>query len=151
MKAEDLLSALSASEGIQEMKVLSERRVMVVSSREAYRSVVKCLAELGFNHVVAITGVDMGSHIDILLHLGTSLMATVRVKLDPSAPKIASVSDILPGAEMRERELHDLLGVEFEGSPQLARFMVSEDWPSGVFPLRKSFVPSSPEPRRSNP
>ncbi|MDH7555756.1 MAG: NADH-quinone oxidoreductase subunit C [Candidatus Methanosuratincola sp.] len=151
MNAEEVLRVLSGAEGIQDVKVLSERRILLTCSREAYRGVVGRLAGLGLSHVVAITGVDMKESIDLLLHLGSSLMATVRVRLDPSDPKIATVSDMLPGAEMREREVHDLLGVEFEGHPSPARFMVSEDWPTGVFPLRRSFTPSAPEPRRSSP
>ncbi|MEN3006773.1 MAG: NADH-quinone oxidoreductase subunit C [Candidatus Methanosuratincola petrocarbonis] len=151
MNAEEAFRVLSEMGGVQDLKKLSERRILLACSREAYRGVVERLAGLGFNHVVAMTGVDMKESIDLLLHLGSSLMVTVRVRLSPSEPKIASISDILPGAEMREREVHDLLGVEFEGHPSPARFMVSEDWPAGVFPLRKSFAPVAPEPRRSNP
>lgn len=151
MNAEEAIRILSEIEGVQDLKKLSERRVLVACPRDAYRGVVGRLAGLGFNHVVAMTGVDMKEGIDLLLHLGSSLMVTVRVRLDPSEPKIASISDVLPGAEMREREVHDLLGVEFEGHPSPGRFMASEDWPAGVFPLRKSFTSATPEPRRSNP
>ncbi|MCQ8892953.1 MAG: NADH-quinone oxidoreductase subunit C [Candidatus Methanosuratincola sp.] len=153
MNAEEAIRALTGAEGVQEIKALSERRILVACSRDAYRGVVGRLAGLGFNHVVAMTGVDMNEGIDLLLHLGSSLMVTVRVRLDPSRPKISSVSDILPGAEMREREVRDLLGVEFEGHPSPSRFMVSEDWPAGVYPLRKAFTPATaaPETRRSGP
>ncbi|MEN3035314.1 MAG: NADH-quinone oxidoreductase subunit C [Candidatus Methanosuratincola sp.] len=151
MNAEEAIRDLSGTEGIQDVKALSERRVLVTCSRGAYRGLVGRLAGLGLNHVVAMTGVDMKEGIDLLLHLGSSLMVTVRVRLDLSDPKIASVSDILPGAEMREREVRDLLGVEFEGHPSPVRFMVSEDWPAGVYPLRRSFTPAAPEPRRSGP
>lgn len=151
MNAEEAIRALSSAEGVQDVKALSDRRILATCSRDAYRGVVGRLAGLGLSHVVAMTGVDMKEGIDLLLHLGSSLMVTVRVRLDPSDPKIGSVSDILPGAEMREREVHDLLGVEFEGHPSPARFMVSEDWPAGVYPLRRSFTPAAPEPRRSGP
>ncbi len=149
MSSEEAMATLSGIEGVREVKKISERRIIAPCSRDAYRRVVERLAELGFNHVVAITGVDAKDGIDLLLHLGSSLMVTVKVRIDPSDPRIASISDLLPGAEMREREVHDLLGIEFEGHPSPARFMVSEDWPAGVFPLRKSFAPAAPEPRRS--
>lgn len=148
MNAEEAVQALSGVEGIQDIKALSGRRIIVTCSKRYYKNVVRLLAELGFNHVVAMTGIDMKEGIDLLLHLGSSVMVTVRVRLDPSSPRIVSVSDILPGAELREREVRDLLGVEFEGHPSPARFMISEEWPIGVYPLKRSFTPVTPEPRR---
>ena len=43
----------------------------------------------------------------------------------------------MPGAAFHEREVTDLLGVTIEGHPSPGRLLLSENWPEGVYPLRK--------------
>jgi NADH-quinone oxidoreductase subunit D len=44
---------------------------------------------------------------------------------------------LLPGASFHEREVADLFGVTFEGHPNPGRLVLPDDWPSGLYPLRK--------------
>jgi len=62
----------------------------------------------------------------------------VKVRLDRSAPRISSVSDIWPAANWHEREAYDLMGVTFSGHPELLRILLPEDWVG--HPLRKDYV-----------
>ncbi len=55
-----------------------------------------------------------------------------------SDPKAPSVTSLWPAANWLERETYDLLGVHFEGHPDLRRIMLPEDWEG--FPLRKDYV-----------
>jgi len=48
---------------------------------------------------------------------------------------------LVPGAILYEREVHDLLGVVFDGHPDLSRLILPEDWPEDVYPLRKEYSP----------
>ncbi|RLI62527.1 MAG: hydrogenase large subunit, partial [Candidatus Asgardarchaeum californiense] len=52
-------------------------------------------------------------------------------------PKISSITDIYPVADFYEREIMDLFGVEFEGHPKPRRFILPDNWPKNVYPLRK--------------
>jgi Ni,Fe-hydrogenase III large subunit/Ni,Fe-hydrogenase III component G len=52
---------------------------------------------------------------------------------------IPSISQIIHAADWHEREARDLFGLEFEGHPRLANFVLHEEWPDGVNPLRKDF------------
>jgi NADH-quinone oxidoreductase subunit C len=51
-------------------------------------------------------------------------------------------------AYIYEREVHDILGVQFTGHPDLARLLLPDEWPDGVYPLRKEFRSKSQEPIR---
>lgn len=53
-------------------------------------------------------------------------------------PQIDSAVSIWKGANWQEREIYDLLGVEFIGHPDLRRIMLPEDWEG--FPLRKNYI-----------
>jgi formate hydrogenlyase subunit 5 len=44
-----------------------------------------------------------------------------------------------PSADWHEREAEDLFGVKFEGHPRLGDFVLHEDWPEGVNPMRPNF------------
>jgi Ni,Fe-hydrogenase III component G len=62
----------------------------------------------------------------------------LQVRIDNhDKPSIPSLSQLVPGAIVYERELHDLFGIMPVGHPDLRRQAVPEDWPEGVYPLRK--------------
>jgi NADH-quinone oxidoreductase subunit C len=79
---------------------------------------------------------------------GRGVEVTVRASLPRDKPTIETIGDVRESAYLYEREVHDLLGVEFTGHPNLARFLLAEEWPEGVYPLRKEFKTKSQEPIR---
>jgi len=70
----------------------------------------------------------------------SSVWTTLRVNVPYSRPVIPSICDIIPSATLYERELMELFGVELPGTPSLQRLVLPDDWPDGVYPLRKSFT-----------
>jgi len=68
----------------------------------------------------------------------------VQVWLDDAEP-VASVLPVWPAADWFEREQWDMLGVPFEGHPNLVRLLMPEDWEG--HPLRKDY-PIGGEPVR---
>jgi NADH:ubiquinone oxidoreductase subunit C len=53
---------------------------------------------------------------------------------------IASITDLYPGVNFAEREAYDLMGVTFEGHPDLTRILLPDDWEG--HPLRKDDFPA---------
>jgi len=53
-------------------------------------------------------------------------------------PHAPSLSAVWPGMEWHERETYDLLGVVFDGHPDLRRILMPDDWEG--HPLRKDYV-----------
>ncbi len=52
-------------------------------------------------------------------------------------PRQPSIQDIWPAANWNERESYDLLGIIYEGHPDLRRIMLPDDWIG--HPLRKDY------------
>jgi len=79
----------------------------------------------------------------------------VDLKLDPGTAAVPSLVGLPhgPSFDWHEREAEDLFGVHFEGHPRLGEFILHEDWPEGVNPMRRDFdarprfEPKAPEPK----
>lgn len=124
-------------------------RFYVRMNREDIPKAVRLIFEELSARYVIVSGVDTPSGMELLYHFSfdeADLVATVKVLLDKECPKIESITPIVRGAEWIEREIHELLGVEFAGHPNMRRLILAEDWPEGVYPLRRSYN-SSPQGR----
>jgi formate hydrogenlyase subunit 5 len=65
----------------------------------------------------------------------------VKLKFNTSAAIVPSLVDLLHGPcfDWHEREAEDLFGLHFEGHPRLGEFILHEDWPEGINPMRLDF------------
>jgi Ni,Fe-hydrogenase III component G len=84
-------------------------------------------------------GLSVGDHrLEVLYHFCEGkAIATLRIRLPRSAARIDSVCEVIPSASFFERELSEMLGIEVIGAPNSARLFLPDDWPEGVYPLRK--------------
>jgi len=86
------------------------------------------------------SGIDVRDGIEILYHMTfdrEGKIITVRTLVPKPFPEIESLANFLPAANWIEREIYDLLGVKFRGHPDFRRLLLSDDWPEGVYPLRR--------------
>jgi formate hydrogenlyase subunit 5 len=67
--------------------------------------------------------------------------AYVEIELSPDAATVPSISTLShgPSVDWHEREAEDLFGLTFAGHPRLGEFVLHEDWPEGINPMRRSF------------
>ena len=94
--------------------------------------------DLGARFNIA-SGVDVRYHMEILYHFifeDINLLISLRVKLPKSNLEIDSLTPVFEGAYWIEREIHEMLGIDFKGHPDLRKLLLSDDWPEGVYPLR---------------
>ncbi len=98
---------------------------------------------LGFDALGNLSGVDYPKEkaIQVVYHLYSYRhrhAVILKVNADRDAPVVRSVAGVWRAANWLEREVFDLLGIDFEGHPDLRRLLMPEDWPG--HPLRKAFV-----------
>ncbi len=98
-----------------------------------------------FARLENLTAVDYKTYFEMVYHLfawGTGLWITVKVKLDHDAPTVPSVTGVFPGTEFEEREVYDLMGIDFSGHPDLRRILLGDDFTG--HPLRKDYKQAAP-------
>ncbi len=118
----------------------SDKRVYFTIKKEILPKTVRYL----FNDVKArfiiASGVDTRKAIEILYHFSVDeigLIVSLRVILEKSALQVESLTSIMKCADWIEREIHELLGVDFKGHPNLKHLLLKDDWPEGNYPLRR--------------
>lgn len=93
-----------------------------------------------FNLLLDLLAVDYPENFTVVYEL-TSIEygVNLRVKtiLDKESPKVPSMVSLWLSANLMERETYDLLGIIFEGHPELIRVLLPEDFVG--HPLRKDF------------
>lgn len=118
----------------------ANRIFLMCESENNYEACKFLFEEVGARFVIA-TCIDSDDCYEILYHFSydqTGCVITVNSFIrDRESPSIESIGQFIPGAEWIEREMHDELGVEFKNHPDMRRLILADDWPDGVYPLRK--------------
>jgi Ni,Fe-hydrogenase III large subunit/Ni,Fe-hydrogenase III component G len=77
---------------------------------------------------------------------GLRTFLRVSADISPDSPYFPSIASTHPAANWFEREVMDLFGLRPEGHPNPKRVALHEDWPEGVWPLRRD-LPEGPVAR----
>jgi len=105
-------------------------------------SYLKTTAGLDFDYLTAITAVDYHDCFEVVYQLTSlkhnhSLVVKTRC-YNRDNPTLPSVVGLWRGADFQEREIYDLMGISFEGHPNLKRIVLWEGFEG--HPLRKDFL-----------
>ncbi|MDH5782272.1 MAG: NADH-quinone oxidoreductase subunit C [Candidatus Bathyarchaeota archaeon] len=128
---------------VLEIEIPRPRRIFILIDKKAFGKATHYLTKkMRFSHVSTITGVDVGKEIEVIYHLnrGGTIELSLKVRVAKDKPVLPTIIDLIPGATLYEREVHDLLGVTFEGHPDLSPIILPEGWPPDVYPLRKEWT-----------
>jgi NADH-quinone oxidoreductase subunit C len=118
------------------------------------KNIVKVCLELRnnpktyFDFLSSITGVDYGieaMRFGVVYHLASipyQTQLTLKVSVENNRnlnnlPSFPSITAVYRTADWHEREAYDLIGIFFEGHPDLRRILLPDDWEG--FPLRKDY------------
>lgn len=133
-----ILGALG--EHVMSCEEKSRRRVYLdVAPETVFEASSVMFEEIGARLQIA-TGVDTPRGIEVMYHWALDeedCVVTVRTTVGREDPVLESIAELCPAAEWIEREIWELLGVQFEGHPDMRHLLLDDSWPEGNFPLRK--------------
>ena len=105
-------------------------------------SFLKTSPDLDFDYLTAITAVDYYAYFEVVYQLTSlkhnhSLVVKTRCygRDNPALPSLVS---LWRGADFQEREIYDLMGISFEGHPNMKRIVLWESFQG--HPLRKDYL-----------
>jgi NADH-quinone oxidoreductase subunit C len=148
-------TAVPPSAVMPEVPRLPDRLVdqLAFPPRERYVQMVEAFKASGFEMCADLCAVDYLVHpgralpdgvraerFEIVVNLlSMSLRQRVRIRLQvpETDPTVPSLVDVYPGVDAMEREAFDMMGIVFEGHPDLTRILMPEDWEG--HPLRKDY------------
>lgn len=116
-------------------------------------SAVRTLVDENWGYLTAIVGLDRPApqapegqpqeegavEVQYVFASGAAVI-TLRLMLPYSKAVVPTISGLLPPAMLYEWELEEMLGVEVVGLRMTGHLILADDWPEGVYPLRKSFT-----------
>jgi len=103
---------------------------------------------LGFDHLNVVGGTDypQSKEFEVIYFVGSistrgqeDLVVQLAERVERDSPKAPSLTDVWTAAEYHERETFEMLGIQFEGHPDLRRLLLPEDW-DDIPPLRKDYI-----------
>lgn len=125
---------------IKDIKVHNDKRIYITVDKEDLKEAVKIVfKDLDMRYIIA-SGIDNFNNFEIIYHFSfdkTGAVVSLRVYLEKENPEVDTLSDLIPGIAWIEREIWELLGINFSGHPNLKHLLLREDWPEGLYPLRK--------------
>ena len=121
----------------------AERQPAVYVSCDELLSLMTFLRDderMMYGRLENVTSVDWKTYFEMVYSLFSwenYEAVTVKVKLDHDKPVVPSVTSVFPGVEFEEREVFDLMGIDFTNHPDLRRILLADDFEG--HPLRKDY------------
>ena len=116
----------------------------VYVSRDAIADACRALRdEMGFDYMTDMGTIDRFTEDDRfevfynILNLSAKKRLRLKVRVDEEDPVVPSVVGVWSAANWHEREAWDMMGIKFEGHPDLRRMFMPEDFE--YHPARKEF------------
>ena len=121
----------------------NSKRLYISIPRERLTEAVKFLHRERGMRLAICTGIDTRAGFEVLYHFSedvTGTMYTLKVLAPKDDPRLESQASWFPAADWIEREMHELLGIDFPGHPNLVPLLTSDThWDKGKYPLRRDF------------
>jgi len=136
-------------EGVRKTKGYN---VWIRVDRALLKPAINKLINIRFPHLAVIAGNDLGTEIELLyifsVFYGTKFgeyMVTIGIRLPKTDLTVPTITDLIPGALISEREKQEFFGITVTGIPDGRRLFIPDEFPQGVYPWRKDETGIKPE------
>jgi len=130
------------SADILEVETKSDKRVTVTIKPSSLVTMAGYFfSELKFRFIIA-TALHTKQGMEIYYHFSNDpagLILNLHVVLRGEKPEIESLTGLFEAANWIEREMHEILGINFLNHPNLEKLISEGNWAEGVYPYRKEF------------
>ena len=149
----DIVDALVAENGswVSESKDALGEVTVTVPAATISQVCVYLKESHGFDMLADLCGADRGPEEDPRFEVNYHLLSTtkhirlrLKVLLSEESASVASVTSVWKTANWHERETYDLVGIKFEGHPDLRRILLPSDFDGHA--LRKDYPLRGYEP-----
>ena len=145
MTSQELITSLGEKLGskVQAKTEFRGETSFTIAANDLREIAAFCRDKLSFDYLIDITSIDnFGEEprFEIIYHLYSMPQGghlRLKLKVPEEADAVDTVSDIWPTANWHEREIYDMMGIKFNGHPDLRRILMWDGYP--FFPLRKDF------------
>ncbi|HOI45541.1 MAG TPA: NADH-quinone oxidoreductase subunit C [Candidatus Aminicenantes bacterium] len=145
----DIIERLKGELGEKALEITnpSVRRIFIkIPSSQLIPAVTALRDRFGFKYLATISGLDKGETFELIYHFGgEGINLNLRTEIPRNDPHIESVTPVIPGAILYERELQDMFGIVVDHIPDHRPLLMPDDWPAGNYPLRKDWKFERPE------
>ncbi|MBN2481179.1 MAG: NADH-quinone oxidoreductase subunit C [Bacteroidales bacterium] len=128
---------------IYHVEVKSDKRaVLTVNPAKITEFAGYLFKNLKLRFIIA-SAMETDEGIEILYHFSidvTGQILNLRVVLDRENPVIESLTVIFEAANWIEREMHEILGIQFRNHPNPEKLISEGNWAEGVYPYRRTEV-----------
>jgi len=141
-KIRDSIAAKLGADAVAEVSATKEIPIVRIHA-EKWRQAIEFLkesADHAYDYVELFAGTDYKEYIEVVMYLYSTEHHTyinVKTRTPRDNATLPSLTPVYAGVNWEEREVYDLLGVHFEGHPDLRRIMMWEEW--NGHPLRKDY------------
>ncbi|MBE9512078.1 MAG: NADH-quinone oxidoreductase subunit C [Bacteroidetes bacterium] len=128
------------TQDILNTEVKSKRRATITIPGSALTKMADFLySDMNFRFITA-SALESGKGFEIYYHFSndkTGLVFNIHVVLPKNKPEIESLTCLFEAASWIEREMHEILGINFLNHPNLEKLISEGNWAEGVYPYRK--------------
>lgn len=144
MKVDEIIGRFEGKDGLKNVEKRG-RRVWLTVDRESFKDFVEEVYEIQEDaHFSVCTGTDLGESVELIYYFSLNfrerhgeIYLGIRVSLPKDDLKIQTITDVVKGAQISEREIQEMLGVKVEGTPDARRLFLDEDFPEETYPWRR--------------
>ena len=128
-------------EGVIDATVRSKTRATLTINPLEIVAVSEFLfRELKLRFIIA-TALETSAGIEVLYHFSrdsAGLILNIRAVLDKENAVIDSLTGLFEAANWIEREMHEIIGINFKNHPNLEKLISEGNWAEGVYPYRSN-------------
>ena len=139
---QELIRRINQALGAQAVTAQGEALLLDAAHAVAVATYLRDQPDLGFDYLANLTSVDYKDCFEVVGHLVSTTRVekplTIRLRTQKTDPRVPSLTGVWPGANFQEREIYDMMGIRFDGHPNLKRILMWEGFDR--WPLRKEYL-----------